>query len=455
MGKNKNKRKVRGQIEEDPILAKALARTEIGPDRGGTAASSSMSVKHMEIDGRSVSVMFDDEIDAGTDVGSEIPENLNEDLEQGSEGFTSGKHSEDAYQTLGDEDSSSSSGVRRNAQAKSEAIRGKSPAARDDRFMGNAKQVTQKKPFASLFEKNRLPSNGSKLEFYNLEDGPIQLGEEDIQLSAWPWERCLVGYFGGKFPGKQALNQIVASWKVHPSIQFHGSGWIIFQFGSEDDQSKVLENGPYMIYGSPLLLKQMDKYFKFGKEAISTFPVWVQMRGVLLTLWNPMVFGKICSKLGKPIHMDKLTTQKGRVTFARCLVEIDMTKELVHSIQLHTPEGIEHEQRIYYENLPRYCAHCRVVGHTKETCKGRSNPPTKAIEQVAKDQGPREAAGQITGAGTKGGGLTTMTQKEWVIKQSYPSKDIPPSEGIVPQEATKIIPDNQRNEECASEPIPE
>ena len=78
-----------------------------------------------------------------------------------------------------------------------------------------------------------------------------------------------------------------------------------------------------------------------------------------------MIFGKIYSKLGRPIHMDKLTTQRERVTFARCLVEVDMTKELVYSVHLQMPERGEHDQRIYYENLPKYCPHYRVVGHTK------------------------------------------------------------------------------------------
>ncbi|GFY91271.1 hypothetical protein Acr_07g0014670 [Actinidia rufa] len=245
---------------------------------------------------------------------------------------------------------------------------------------------------------------------------------------------------------KLALNQIVASWKVCPSIQFHGSGWIIFQFSSRDDQEKILENGPYMIYGSPLLLKQMDKYFRFGKEAISTFPVWVQLRGVPLTFWNPVIFGKICSKLGKPIHMDKLTTQKERTTYARCLVEIDMAKDLVHSVQLHMPEGDEHEQKIFYENLPKYCSHCRMVGHTKETCKSKSLPSKKTVVQVAEStvqvpkedavqltgmggnsgaivvqlaettmQRPKEATVQLSGVGGKSGALST---KEWVMKMA-------------------------------------
>ena len=90
-----------------------------------------------------------------------------------------------------------------------------------------------------------------------------------------------------------------------------------------EDQSKVLENGPYIIYGSPLLQKPMPKYFNFGKEAISSFPIWVQLRNVPLLMWNSMVYGKIFSKLGRPIHMDKLTAQRERVTYARCLVETD------------------------------------------------------------------------------------------------------------------------------------
>ena len=120
-----------------------------------------------------------------------------------------------------------------------------------------------RKPYASLFAGNRLSIVGSKLTFYDQDESPIKLREEDIQGSNFQWERYLVGYFGGRFPRKQALNQIVAAWKIHPSIQFYGSGWIIFKFGSMEEKDKVLENGPYIIYGSPLLLKSMPKYFRF------------------------------------------------------------------------------------------------------------------------------------------------------------------------------------------------
>ena len=165
---------------------------------------------------------------AGSEADLVVPEDLTEPPEQCSEGDTSEKQSEAASKTLGTEDTFSTQGVRLNAQEKTWNVQCEPSVAGDDRAMRKETQEVIKKPFASLFAKNRLPSNGSKLEYFNLEEGPIKLSEEAIQGSDCPWERSLVGYFGGRFPGRPALNQLVASWKVFPSIQFHQSGWIVF-----------------------------------------------------------------------------------------------------------------------------------------------------------------------------------------------------------------------------------
>ena len=66
----------------------------------------------------------------------------------------------------------------------------------EGRAMEETPMQPSKKPFASLFANNRLPSQGSKLEFYNLEEGRIILREEDTQTSSFPWERYLVGILG-------------------------------------------------------------------------------------------------------------------------------------------------------------------------------------------------------------------------------------------------------------------
>ena len=188
---------------------------------------------------------------------------------------------------------------------------------------------TQKKPsYASHFANNRLPSHGSKLEQFEKVEGPVIIEADDVEDTWSLWKDCLVGYFGGRFPGKMALQMIVQAWKVQVKIHHHNSGWIIFQFGNPADQMKVLENGPYIMYGRPLLLKIMPRYFEFKYEEISCFPVWIQLRNLSLEMWNPRVLGKICSQIGNAIYMDKLTVHKERVSYARCLVEINMAHEL-------------------------------------------------------------------------------------------------------------------------------
>ncbi|GFY86576.1 hypothetical protein Acr_05g0002150 [Actinidia rufa] len=315
-------------------------------------------------------------------------------------------------------------GVRPNAIVKTGNTQGESSAAGEERDAEKAHK--ENKSYASLLTGNRMPSKGSQLQFFDQDEGPVIIEEEDIQGSDFLSDRCLVGYFGGRFPGKQALKHITNSWKVQVSVKHHGSGWLIFQSSSTDDKSSVLENGPYIIYGRPLLLKAMPRFFRFGNEAISSFPVWVQLRYVPLDMWYPNVFGKICSKLGKPIHMDKMTSRKERVNYARCLVETDMSKEIKHTVtvtlNLSGGRG-EYEQPIFYENLPKFCTHCKIMGHTQESCKANkeSVKPADIATEKGKETGPTVAAtdGQT---GTTRTGTNKGNQLEWVTKQPKTSK---------------------------------
>ena len=136
-----------------------------------------------------------------------------------------------------------------------------------------------------------------------------------------------------------ALKQITEGWKVPVKIHHHNSGWIIFQFVNSENQMTVLANSPYIVYGKPLLLKTMPQNFRFQNEGICCFPVWIQIRNLPMEYWNPRILGKICTRICKPIHMDKLTTYKERVSFARCLVEIDMEKDLPQAVKLKLPTG--------------------------------------------------------------------------------------------------------------------
>ncbi|GFY89293.1 hypothetical protein Acr_06g0012330 [Actinidia rufa] len=172
--------------------------------------------------------------------------------------------------------------------------------------------------------------------------------------------------------------------------------------------------------------------------------------------------------VGKPIHMDKLTTYKERVSFARCLVEIDMAKDLPQAVMLKLTSGEIIEQPILYENLPRFCKLCRVMGHSVEGCSVQKKKPKSKqkeaegttgalntdLDQVAAaaettttqtaHKGKRDQtegvqnANQLAqdGAGATATGQAAQLRKkgkaEWVQVHARSSKIQPDSRNIIP-----------------------
>ena len=60
---------------------------------------------------------------------------------------------------------------------------------------------------------------------------------------------------------------------------------------------------------------------------------------VPLEAWNVQGISRLASSLGNPIIMDRITASMcdkayGRASFARVLVEVDATKELLDSIEV-------------------------------------------------------------------------------------------------------------------------
>ncbi|KAL5186814.1 hypothetical protein HKD37_05G012584 [Glycine soja] len=225
-------------------------------------------------------------------------------------------------------------------------------------------------PWVNLFKDNRSPSKGFGMKFSPPpSDDEVLLEETDLQPLEEAWGHSLIGYVAGRFPGKKALLDCCQKWGVKFSYSAHESGWLVFKFESEDDLNQVLSAGPYFIFQRPLLLKVMPTFFNFGNEELIKIPVWVKLRNLPLELWNPQALGKILSKIGSPIRSDHLTASKGSISFARALVEVDASLELIDEVQFRLPTGKTFVQKIEYENKPSFCTHCKMIGHRLTNCK--------------------------------------------------------------------------------------
>jgi len=116
------------------------------------------------------------------------------------------------------------------------------------------------------------------------------------------------------------------------------------------------------------MLKNMPRCFRFGGEEFATVPVWVQLPDLPLDCWNARALSKIASRIGKPITTDKMTLTKERLSFARVMVEVDASKELVSSVEIKLPTGDIYDQVVVFEVTPKYCKKCKVFGHIDGDC---------------------------------------------------------------------------------------
>jgi hypothetical protein len=239
---------------------------------------------------------------------------------------------------------------------------------------GTSHSTAPVEKWRDLFATNRNTITGPKLPHFSssCNDLPCDLSSDDLDNNYDVWQLCIVGYVAGKSPGFKALENIISSsWKCEASLTIHESGWLVYRFNNVDDKLVVLANGPYLIYGRPLIIKAMPEYFDFGTNEMSCVPVWVKFPNLPLKCWSPRCLSKIASKLGTFIQSDQLTFSMSRISYARVLVELDLLADLKSSIVINLPNRATLNQPVIYETLPRFCKLCKSLGTTRELA-----PPT-------------------------------------------------------------------------------
>lgn len=261
-----------------------------------------------------------------------------------------------------------------------------------------------------LFKTNRQASKEVRLKYTPIYADIVEIPDHGISHE---WDFTLIGYFTGRFPGIGAVHSICKSWGVKYTLKSHDSGWLLFKLMSEEDVATVLGGGPYSKWGRMLMLKRMPMGFHFDNFEISLIPVWIKLPHLPLCCWNSTAIGLICSKIGRPLHTDKMTFSKERVSYVRALVEVDASKPLVRDVSFSIG-GFVMNQFVEYEFEPRYCIHCGKFGHDDGECL-RNERAANVSNNVSNNYGGAAYAKNGKGKGQNRG-------KTWVPTNAMNTK---------------------------------
>ncbi|XP_060202736.1 uncharacterized protein LOC132631154 [Lycium barbarum] len=151
-------------------------------------------------------------------------------------------------------------------------------------------------------------------------------------------------------------------------------------------------------------------------------PVWFK-RAIEIAGQN--YIKQIVAPLGTPLMMDQATENRTRPSMAKVRVEIDLTKPKINSLWIGTEdESYPHKgftQKLEYENPPKFCIHCRMLGHSIAQCRRvekkkkeekAGNGDAGKSTEVAEESGVKEDCDLVDSDNVENGQKENSKKKE-------------------------------------------
>ncbi|KAL0293094.1 UNVERIFIED_CONTAM: hypothetical protein Sradi_6956000 [Sesamum radiatum] len=185
----------------------------------------------------------------------------------------------------------------------------------------------------------------------------------------------------GKSPIFRFLNLLlVLIGKELQQVSATSSGFFFFRFKNKAAMENVIEGGPWLVQGQPIVLQCWEPGMSLRRQKHTRIPVWVRLKHLPMEYWTEEGLSTVASGVGTPLYTDKITTDCSRLDYARVCVMLDYNSTLPkHLVVMHPMlrDGKEFPTRIdvEYEWLPQRCKQCCSLGHIAQACPENKKVP--------------------------------------------------------------------------------
>lgn len=179
--------------------------------------------------------------------------------------------------------------------------------------------------------------------------------------------------FKGIWPSLSELHKWISQhWNPLISGTVHvysmAKGFFVSKSENAEDRRKILcERFFYEKDNMPLLAKPWHFDFDPLSEKFNKIPVWVRLRNLPLHLWADSFFDEIGDAIGSFIMVDNDSNGLYHTTFARILVELDVSMGLPAEIAINSSCG-NWVQTLDIEGIPFRCRRCFKTSHAAGNC---------------------------------------------------------------------------------------
>ncbi|XP_009757725.1 uncharacterized protein [Nicotiana sylvestris] len=215
-----------------------------------------------------------------------------------------------------------------------------------------------------------------------IDDNTIQLTEEDQARIYQPWKYSLIiKLIGKKIQHHILKKKIQEAWKIidnFPLIDL-GADYYIAKLECEEHMIKVLNTGPWFIFGHFLSIQRWKPNFVATEIKSSLIAIWIRSPQLPTELYDGIILAKIENAIGKLLKVDACTSSTLRGRYARLCIELPLEVLVIPFIKIG-----HHKQIIQYEGENTLCKQCGRLGHVALKCfyAKTSLPPNHSMENT-------------------------------------------------------------------------
>ncbi|KAK4382280.1 hypothetical protein Sango_2887100 [Sesamum angolense] len=162
------------------------------------------------------------------------------------------------------------------------------------------------------------------------------------------WNTTAVGHFLGKRPYFHHLNDFVRSiWPAVQDVKATSNGFFFFQFKTMAAMEEVLEEGPWLYLGQPIVLQKWEPGMVLRKLKHTEVPVWIKLRHLPVELWTTDGLSTVASGIGRPLYPDAITRACTRLDFARPTISVYVRRNQIPAPAPRTGDPIPNSDPVF------------------------------------------------------------------------------------------------------------
>ncbi|KAF8091096.1 hypothetical protein N665_0453s0004 [Sinapis alba] len=196
---------------------------------------------------------------------------------------------------------------------------------------------------------------------------PLEVFEDSDPI----WRSFIVGYFIGDASHVGTIHATVnriwtpLNFKAKIDVQFIDKDMMVFHIENEALWTRITKHHYWNISDILLVVNEWSLETAATPPNLSAMPFWMDFKFVPGHLFSKVGLKAVSTHVGSFVKLHPQTERCTRLDAARLLLEVNLHKPLVESVQFEDQNGVLVKVVVSYPWLPSRCSICSRRGHTE------------------------------------------------------------------------------------------